>query len=104
MLLQVSLLRETTTAAATCYRPHAGGRVPRAAARPYGLHIDQLPDGDGFTGAHLDDQAALRANSAAFLNRLREIGYYQDMSDAYLTQTITPRYTIGTAARTGATA
>ncbi|MFD9224360.1 hypothetical protein ACFWDI_31190 [Streptomyces sp. NPDC060064] len=68
----------------------------------YGLHIDRLPESDGFTGAHLDDQAALRANSTAFLNRLREIGYYQDMSDAYLTQTITPRYTIGTAARTGA--
>ncbi len=69
----------------------------------YGLYIDQLPEGDGFSGAYLDDQAALRANSAAFLNRLREIGYYQDMSDAYLTQTITPRYAIGTAARAEAT-
>ncbi|SDJ28057.1 hypothetical protein SAMN05192558_11463 [Actinokineospora alba] len=61
----------------------------------YGLHIDRLPAGDGFAGAQLDDQVALRANSAAFLQRLREIGYYQDMSDAYLTQTITPRYAIG---------
>ena len=27
-------------------------------------------------------------------SRLREIGFYSDLSDAYLTQTITPRYTI----------
>lgn len=62
----------------------------------YGIHIDRLPQGDGFSGAQLDDQTALRANSDAFLHRLREIGYYQDMSDAYFTQTITPRYAIGT--------
>lgn len=61
----------------------------------YGLYVDQLPETDGFAGADIGDQAALRANSAAFLNRLREIGYYQDMSDAYLTQTITPRYFVG---------
>ena len=67
----------------------------------YGLYIDRIPDGDGFTGAHLDDQAELRANSAAFLHRLREMSKYQDMSDAYLTQTITPRYAIGTTAQDG---
>ncbi|MCX4488865.1 hypothetical protein OG890_33790 [Streptomyces anulatus] len=64
----------------------------------YGIHIDRLPHGDGFSGAELADQAALRSNFAAFLHRLREIGYYQDMSDAYLTQTITPRYVIGSSA------
>ena len=42
------------------------------------------------------DHAALRDNRAAFTARLREIGFYSDLSDAYLTQTITPRYTIGT--------
>ncbi|MFJ9431103.1 hypothetical protein ACIRQY_15790 [Streptomyces sp. NPDC101490] len=63
----------------------------------YGLHVDRLPHDDGFSGGHLDDQAALRENRAAFLHRLREIGYYQDMSDAYLTQTITPRYHVGSA-------
>ena len=30
----------------------------------------------------------------AFISRLREIGFYSDLSDAYLTQTVTPRYTI----------
>ncbi|QVT80452.1 hypothetical protein ENKNEFLB_02851 [Nocardioides aquaticus] len=61
----------------------------------YGLYIDTLPEADGFHGPDLLDQAALRANSAAFVERLREIGYYRDMSDAYLTQTVTPRFTIG---------
>lgn len=103
VLLQVSLLRQSDDGSGNLAT--APMRVDAFLAllrNRYGLYIDRLPDGDGFAGAHLDDQAALRANSAAFLNRLREIGYYQDMSDAYLTQTITPRYAIGTAARTGA--
>jgi len=57
----------------------------------YGLHVDQLPAADGFPTTGIADQAALRENTAAFTNRLREIGFYQDLSDAYLTQTITPR-------------
>lgn len=68
----------------------------------YGLYIDQLPEGDGFGQAIVTDYAALRENRTAFVSRLREIGFYSDLSDAYLTQTITPRYTIG--ARTGTTA
>jgi hypothetical protein len=60
----------------------------------YGLYIDQLPDGDGFGPAIVTDHAALRENRMAFTSRLREIGFYSDLSDAYLTQTITPRYTI----------
>ena len=60
----------------------------------YGLYIDRLPPGDGFTGTHITDRAALRENSRAFLARLREIGFYSDTSDAYLTQTITPRYVV----------
>ena len=59
----------------------------------YGLYIDRLPDGDGFGPAIVTDHAALRENRAAFIARLREIGFYSDLSDAYLTQTITPRYT-----------
>ena len=60
----------------------------------YGLYIDRLPDGDGFGPAIVTDHAALRENRAAFIARLREIGFYSDLSDAYLTQTITPRYII----------
>jgi len=60
----------------------------------YGLYIDQLPRGDGFAAPSISDRQALRENSKAFLSRLREIGFYRDLSDAYVTQTITPRYQI----------
>lgn len=65
--------------------------------RRYGIYIDQLPVGDGFAQASIVDHNALRRNSAAFKMRLREIGFYQDLSDAYITQTVTPRYTINPA-------
>lgn len=60
----------------------------------YGLYIDRLPDGDGFSRTSIVEQAALRANVDAFTARLREIGFYHDLSDAYLTQVITPRYNV----------
>jgi hypothetical protein len=37
---------------------------------------------------------ALRDNLSGFKRRLREIGFYRDLSDAYVTQTVTPRYQI----------
>lgn len=64
----------------------------------YGLHIDQLPDGDGFGEATIHDRRALRTNREAFLDRLRELGYFRDLSDAYIAQTVTPRYRIGASA------
>jgi hypothetical protein len=60
----------------------------------YGLCIDQLPRGDGFGQPTIADRKALRENHKAFVSRLREIGFYRDLSDAYVTQTITPRYRI----------
>jgi hypothetical protein len=60
----------------------------------YGLYVDRLPPGDGFEQPSIVDQQALRKNVAAFKTRLREIGFFQDLSDAYVTQTVTPRYTI----------
>jgi hypothetical protein len=65
----------------------------------YGLYIDKLPEGDGFGPALVTEHGALRENRAAFIARLREIGFYTDLSDAYLSQTITPRYTIGAPSR-----
>lgn len=61
----------------------------------YGLYIDRLPVGDGFGAPSIEDRQALRENVAAFKARLREVGYYRDLSDAYVTQTIVPRYQIG---------
>jgi hypothetical protein len=61
----------------------------------YGLYIDRLPQGDGFGAPSITDNRALRANLDAFTTRLREVGFYRDLSDAYVTQTATPRYQIG---------
>jgi hypothetical protein len=61
----------------------------------YGLYIDRLPEGDGFEQTSIADRQALRKNVEAFKTRLREIGFFQDLSDAYITQTISARYTIG---------
>lgn len=60
----------------------------------YGIFIDQLPRSDGFATTSIEDRRALRDNVRSFTGRLREVGYYRDLSDAYVTQTITPRYRI----------
>jgi len=60
----------------------------------YGIYIDRLPPGDGFSAPSINDLAALRQNVESFKGRLREIGFFRDLSDAYVTQTITPRYAI----------
>ena len=60
----------------------------------YGICIAQLPRGDGFGLPTIEDRQALRDNMIAFVARLREIGFYRDLSDAYVTQTVTPRYRI----------
>jgi len=60
----------------------------------YGLYIDQLPPDEGFSVPTIDERKALRSNVQAFTGRLREIGFYRDLSDAYVTQTVVPRYTI----------
>ena len=60
----------------------------------YGIYVDRLPPGDGFGTPGINDLAALRQNVEDFKGRLREIGFFRDLSDAFVTQTITPRYTI----------
>ena len=60
----------------------------------YGIFVDRLPPNDGFGEASITDREALRENLAAFKNRLREVGFYRDLSDAYVTQTVKPRYSI----------
>ena len=64
----------------------------------YGIHVDRLPPGDGFGTPSINDLAALRQNRKDFEGRLREIGFFRDLSDAFVTQTIAPRYTISPSA------
>ena len=56
----------------------------------YGLVI--MPD---WKNATIEDNKAFNANLNNLKHRLREIGFYTDLSDAYNTQTIRPRYSIG---------
>jgi hypothetical protein len=44
--------------------------------------------------ARIEDNRAFNANLRHLKHRLREIGFYTDLSDAYNTQTIRPRYRI----------
>ncbi|OGP93186.1 MAG: hypothetical protein A2156_08525 [Deltaproteobacteria bacterium RBG_16_48_10] len=60
----------------------------------YGVYVDRLPDGEGFEHPSIADRESLRGNTEAFKSKLREIGFYQDLSDAYITQHVTPRYVI----------
>lgn len=59
----------------------------------YGLHIDRLPE-SGQSNSSILDRRALRLNLEASKRRLREIGFYEDLSDAYVTQKVSPRYAI----------
>ena len=59
----------------------------------YGIYIDRLSDELNEHESILD-RRALRLNHDAFKRRLREIGFYEDLSDAYITQKVCPRYTI----------
>ena len=59
----------------------------------YGVHIDRLPE-SGQSNSSILDRRALRLNLEAFKRRLREIGFYEDLSDAYVTQKVSPRYAI----------
>ncbi|MEI7844294.1 MAG: hypothetical protein WCK35_00685 [Chloroflexota bacterium] len=56
----------------------------------YGLVI--MPNRPNAT---IEDNKAFNANLNNLKRRLREIGFYTDLSDAYNTQTIRPRYSIG---------
>lgn len=59
----------------------------------YGLFIDRLPENNQAVSSILD-RRALRLNLEGFKRRLREIGFFEDLSDAYVTQKVSPRYTI----------
>lgn len=48
----------------------------------------------GTRAATLDEHRAYRDNVRSLKDRLREIGFYDDLSDAYNVQTIRPRYPI----------
>ncbi len=59
----------------------------------YGLVINGV-DEPRFANAPVTTHAAFKANMEAFKDKLRQIGFYTDLSDACLLQKIRPRYNV----------
>jgi hypothetical protein len=57
----------------------------------YGLVINGLNE-ERFADADLQTHLAFKENMEAFKLKLRQIGFYNDLSDAYILQRIRPRY------------
>lgn len=59
----------------------------------YGLVINGLEE-PRFSDADVNTNLAFRENVDAFKKKLRQIGFYNDLSDAYILQKVRPRYEI----------
>ena len=93
VLLQIAVLESSGSGFAT--RELLVDELLTFLCERYGIYVDRLPPGDGFGTPSINDLAALRRRTGKdFENRLREIGFFRDLSDAFVTQTISPRYTI----------
>jgi hypothetical protein len=57
----------------------------------YGIIINGINE-PRFADGDMDIHQAFRENVDAFKNKLRQIGFYTDLSDAYILQKIRPRY------------
>ncbi len=57
----------------------------------YGLIINGLGE-ERFSQSDVNTNLAFRENVEAFKNKLRQIGFYNDLSDAYILQKVRPRY------------
>ncbi|MBI5068729.1 MAG: hypothetical protein HZB56_10855 [Deltaproteobacteria bacterium] len=61
----------------------------------YGFVV--APRREALRTASAEEHRAFQGNVRAFRDRLREIGFYVDLSDAYIAQTVRPRYTLARA-------
>lgn len=61
----------------------------------YGFVIGPSTVPGGTQPVTLDEHRAFSENVRALKDRLREIGFYDDLSDAYNAQTVRPRYRLG---------
>lgn len=92
MLVQIAVLEPTDQpdGVGFCSRPILIDQFTAWLRERYGLVL--IPD---WPDATIADYQAFNANLDHLKNRLREIGFYTDLSDAYNAQTIRPRYMIG---------
>ncbi|WP_440950709.1 methylation-associated defense system protein MAD7 [Methanosphaerula subterraneus] len=89
VLLQIAVLEPTSLTT----RPILIDDLLSLLENRYGLYIRDLPPHAGFHEPTIEDRSALRENIRAFKERLQEIGFYRELSDASITQIVTPRYT-----------
>ena len=66
-------------------------QLAEAIRNRYGLVINGIYE-ERFADADVETNTALKANMDAFKDKLRQIGFYTDMSDACILQKIRPRY------------
>jgi hypothetical protein len=92
LLVQIAVLQSEGSGASTHFtsRPILIDDFVSWLRERYGLVI--MPD---WPEATIEDNKAFNSNLNNLKRRLREIGFYTDLSDAYNTQTIRPRYSIG---------
>jgi len=57
----------------------------------YGLIINGIAE-ERFNDANVNTHLAFKENVEAFKHKLRQIGFYDDLSDAYILQKVRPRY------------
>lgn len=94
VLVQLAVLCAKETPAGRCFEtePILVGDFLTWMERRYGFVIAPGVTATGRRPVSLDEHRAFRENLRAFKDRLREIGFYDDLSDAYNAQTIRPRY------------
>lgn len=74
-------------------KPLSIDELARQLRTRYGLIVDGTKE-EKYRNAEISTQIAFKSNMEALKNKLRQIGFYADMSDAAILQKIRPRYTI----------
>lgn len=96
VLVQLAVLRSVETPAGRRFvtEPILVDDFLAWVERRYGFVIAPGVTRDGRKPVSLDEHRAFRENVRALKERLREIGFYDDLSDAYNAQMIRPRYAL----------
>lgn len=89
-MVQILVLKEKETGGYET-RSLSIDELASAIRERYGLIINGIEE-KRFADADVEMNSAFRSNMDAFKNKLRQIGFYTDMSDACILQKIRPRY------------
>ena len=89
VLVQIMVLKVDSGSFVT--KPIGIDEFTKSLYERYGVIIDGS-NLENYKGADLSDLSAFKENSMALRNKLRQIGFYDDLSDAHILQKISPRY------------